>query len=117
MTSEDRKEKAMKILEKINEHPELISWDPDSEEVSFFGTKKDATTNIGEILDFITKGNPSKTHIPAGASRFFEAMRRAGLDPTLIPNKDLKKLVEPSVSQMKGLGLITKNTIQWKKLY
>ena len=93
-------EKAQNILAAIKGKEDVIGWSPHDNAIVVNGNKIKGT-DIGEILNFVTKQKPPEdlAQRPKGVGMFLEALGKANINPGLIPNKTLQnilKRVEPS---------------------
>ncbi len=111
-----RKGKAEEILDQItNSDPKIIDWDPNTNNIKLNG-KVMPQTDISQILDYITKTNPSKQakKIPNGIGPFLEAVGRANINASnLIPNTTLKEIVFDGAAGKQSYGTGAKHVLQW----
>ena len=125
--SEMRQLMANKIVEAIGDHPRIIDWDKSSGTVSLRGVPI-PDSDIEKILNYITKGNPSKTRKPPGVGPVLETMGMLGVDKSLIPNKELKQILEQSEEAtmtrkrvgsrtLSGRGGYRGGGVKWIKLF
>jgi hypothetical protein len=125
--SETRQLMANKIVEAIRDHPRIIDWDRSSGAVSLRGVPIPGS-NMDKILNYITKGNPSKTRKPPGVGPVLETMGMLGVDKSLIPNKELKQILEQSEEAtmtrkrvgsrtLSGRGGYRGGGVKWIKLF
>lgn len=112
--NETRKDKAEEILKVMIKNRKLISYNPNTEELDLKGINVPGT-DISEILDYVTKNNPSKTNKPPGVGRFLQALGEAKADPKLVPNTDLWNLVSSVPGSVSIYGKGKKPILHWQK--
>jgi hypothetical protein len=104
-----RRQEAEAIVEEIEGHPNVIDWDNATQELIVHGVRQRGT-NFGDILNHVTKPNPSKNEElkPKGLYNFLEAYGEMGGNPDLVANNQLKNVVRGA----RGIH----NVIQWEAL-
>ena len=81
------------IIDFISQHEDVVNFDPKTSNVQIYG-KNWPKSNINDILSYITKKRVSKTELPPhGTGQFVVALGRAGIDPRLLPRKEIKELL------------------------
>jgi hypothetical protein len=111
-----RRQEAEAIVEEIEGHPNVIDWDNTTQELIVHGVRQRGT-NLGDILNHITKPNPSKNEElkPRGLYNFLEAYGEMGGNPDLVANNQLKNVVRGgALEDREGRGM--NNVIQWETL-
>jgi hypothetical protein len=82
---------------------------------------EDPNTDIGELLDYVTKNNPSEKNMPRGIGRFLGVLGRLDVDKRLVPNKRMKQILiqsRPKKMQLKGKGFVRNGgAVKWIKLF
>ena len=105
--SDARKERAANIMNEIVKKREKISWKANSGTLVLNG-KEIPGSYFPDIIDYVSNHKPSK-NAPPGVTRFLAAMGRADIDPSLVSNAELRRLIP--VPQ-KGFGY----RVKWEKI-
>ncbi len=85
---EKHREKAIHIMNYINDFPDAIKYNPKSNHACING-KIMKTTNIKQLIDYLLTDTP-KSHAPMGAASFMNALNTINFPKELIYNSYLK---------------------------
>jgi len=108
MGSDVRKARAKLLLDEVLKNKEKISWNENTGVLQLNG-KEVPDTSVTNIIDYISNHKPAKGKAPPGVTRFLRAMKLAKIDPSLIPNTELRNIME-----QKGHGQVYK--VKWETL-
>ena len=105
MSSELRQQRLEALkAELANADPSVLSYDKASRQMKIFNHTMPGS-NIDAILTYVSNHKPATGAAPKDTAQFLESYGSAGLDPQLIPNKELRKIALAAAGPSAGVGM------------